>query len=50
MQENVQQSPVLVLLKKIWPFINKILNAVFYFLISLIKSFFKNAITMIKGG
>lgn len=50
MQDNTQQSPVVIFLKKIWPFFHRVLNGVFYFLISLIKGFFQNAIQMIKGS
>ncbi len=50
MQENVQESSFMRLLKKVWPFINKVLNNIVYFFMSLIKGFFKNAIQMIKGN
>ena len=49
MEENQQQSPFIVLLKKIWPFIYRVINAVVYFIIMIIRNFFKDAIRMIKG-
>ncbi len=49
MQENLKQSRVINFLKQIWPSINRILNAVFYYIMGIIKYFFKNAIKMIKG-
>lgn len=50
MQENMQQSRVMIFLKKIWPFINRVINGIVYFIISLIKGFFKTAMQMIKGA
>lgn len=50
MQENVQQSPFIIFLKKIWPFFYRVLNGIIYWLAQLIRGFFKNAIQMIKGG
>jgi hypothetical protein len=49
MQENVQQSKFMIIMKKIWPYINRVLNAVVYFIIQIIRNFFKSAIEMIKG-
>jgi hypothetical protein len=50
MDENQRQpSPVMVILKKIWPFIYRVINTVLYFLLSLIRGFFKMAFQMIKG-
>jgi hypothetical protein len=45
-----QDSKFMIALKTIWPVINKVLNMVFYFLISIIKSFFRTAMQMVKGG
>lgn len=50
MEENVQQSPFIVLLKKIWPFIYRVINRVVYFIIMLIRNFFRDAIRSIKGS
>ncbi len=50
MQENQQQSQFMIIMKKIWPFINRVINTIVYFLLSLIRGFFKNAIRMIKGS
>jgi len=49
MQDNLQQSPFIIFLKKIWPFFYRVLNGILYFLFMLIKGFFRNAIQMIKG-
>jgi hypothetical protein len=45
-----EDSKVMIVLKTIWPPINKVLNMVFYFLVSMIKGFFREAMSMIKGG
>ena len=45
-----EDSRFMIILKTIWPPINKVLNYVFYFLISLIRSTFRTAMEMIKGG
>lgn len=50
MQDNVQQSKFMIFLKKIWPYINRAINTVVYFTISVIRSFFKSAMQMIKGN
>lgn len=49
MQDNIQQSKFMIILKKIWPVINRVLNGVFYFIVTIIKNFFKDAFRMIKG-
>ena len=49
MQDNVQQSKPMIILKKMWPYINRVINSVVYFIIMLIKNFFKSAIQMIQG-
>lgn len=50
MDENQQQpSPFILILKKVWPFINRVINTVIYFILGLIKTFFKYAVRMIKG-
>lgn len=48
MQENTQQSQFIIILKKIWPYIYRVINTVLYFIIMIIKNFFKDAIRMIK--
>jgi hypothetical protein len=50
MQENQVESPFIVLLKKIWPFIYRVINGILYFLIMIIKNFVRDAIQSIKGG
>ncbi|MBA3723517.1 MAG: hypothetical protein H0W89_01325 [Candidatus Levybacteria bacterium] len=50
MQENVQQHPIILFLRKIWPYVSRVINTVLYFIISLIKNFFKIAMQMIKGN
>ncbi len=50
MQDNLQQSPFIVFMKKIWPFVYRVINAVLYFLIMVIKNFVRDAIESIKGG
>lgn len=50
MQENIQESAFIRLMKKVWPFFHKVLNSIIYFFMSLIKGFFKNAMQMIKGS
>jgi len=49
MQDNQVESPFIVFLKKIWPFIYRVINTVVYFLIMLIKNFVRDAIQSIKG-
>jgi len=49
MQDNLQQSKFVIIMKKIWPVIYRVINMVVYFLINLIKGFFKDAIRSIKG-
>jgi len=50
MQDNQQQSPFIVFMKKIWPFVYRVINAIFYFLIMLIRNFVRDAIQSIKGS
>ena len=50
MQENVQQSRFMIFLKKIWPYAIRVINTVVYFIISVLRSFFKSAMQMIKGN
>ncbi len=45
-----QPSQVEVILKKIWPTINRVLNAIFYFLFTVIRSTIKGIIDQVKGG
>ncbi|HWY80132.1 MAG TPA: hypothetical protein VNW29_07280 [Candidatus Sulfotelmatobacter sp.] len=49
MENNLQQSPIIVFMKKVWPFIYRVINGIIYFIIMLIRNFFKDAIRMIKG-
>lgn len=49
MQENIQQSKVVIVLKKIWPAIYRVINTSVYFLLSLIKTFFKDVMRSISG-
>jgi len=50
MQENQAQSPFIVFLKKIWPFIYRVINGILYFVMMLIRNFVRDAIQSIKGG
>jgi hypothetical protein len=43
-------SRFMIIMKTIWPPINKVLNMVFYFLITMIRSFFRTVMEMVKGG
>jgi hypothetical protein len=43
-------SKLMIVMKTIWPPINKVLNMVFYFVVSMIKGFFRTAMQMVKGG
>ena len=45
----MQQSRIKVFLKQIWPYVYRILNSIFYFILGIIRYFFRNAIKMIKG-
>lgn len=49
MQENAQQSRVVIFLKKIWPAIYRIINSTLYFILSIIKNIFNGIISQIKG-
>jgi hypothetical protein len=49
MYENVQQSPVVILLKKAWPFIYRVINTVFYMSVQFIRNGFREIIAQIKG-
>jgi hypothetical protein len=50
MKENTQESEFIRLLKKIWPFINRVVNTSFYFIMSLIKGIAKGISDQIKGS
>ncbi len=50
MQENMQVSPVVALMKKAWPAISRIINATVYLIMSIIKNTFKGITDQIKGG
>jgi hypothetical protein len=45
-----QESKFYIIMKKIWPFINKIVNMIVFFILDLIKSLIKESIRMIKTG
>lgn len=45
-----QPSPVILFLKKIWPFLNRAIRVTFYYIFMLIKNFFSDVVEMIKGG
>jgi hypothetical protein len=45
-----QDSQIMALLKKVWPFINRALNVSFYFVLSIVKNSIKGAIDQIKGS
>lgn len=49
MQENTQQSRFIIFMKKIWPFVYRVINIIIYSLFHMIRNFFKDAIRMIKG-
>jgi hypothetical protein len=49
MYQNLKQSRVILLLRRVWPFVYRIINAIFYFIVNLIKYFIANAVKMIKG-
>lgn len=49
MEENLQQPQWKIILKKVWPTIYRVINSVFYFLINVIKNFFKVAMDEFKG-
>ena len=49
MQDNLQGNPVINFLKKIWPYIYRIINGIFYFIFSIIKNGVKSGIDQIKG-
>lgn len=50
MQENMQVSPVMALLKKAWPAMSRVINYVVYIIMSVIKATFKGITDQIKGG
>lgn len=45
-----QPNKALVILKQIWPTINKVITIVVYFVINLVKAILSDAMKMIKGG
>ncbi|HSX08644.1 MAG TPA: hypothetical protein VLF93_00645 [Candidatus Saccharimonadales bacterium] len=49
MQDNQVQSPYIVFLKKIWPYVYRVINTTLYFIINLIKNFVRDAIQSIRG-
>jgi uncharacterized membrane protein len=50
MQQNINQPRIIILLKLIWPTVNRAINSTFYFVVSTIKSIVKSSIDQIKGG
>ncbi len=49
MEDNMRQSPIKIALKKAWPFINRLINTIFYFTISIIKSIARGIMDQFKG-
>jgi len=47
--QNGQPSPIVAFFKKIWPTVHRIVNSVFYFIMSVIKSIINGIISQIKG-
>ena len=45
-----QPNQGMIVLKQIWPTIQKVINGTFYFLINLIKSIVRASIDQIKGS
>lgn len=43
-------NPIVVILKKIWPTIYRIVNGFFYFILNFIKTVVRLAIEQVKGG
>jgi len=50
MEQNVQQSQPMIVLKKIWPYINRAINSSLYFILNVIKGIIKTGIDQIKGS
>jgi hypothetical protein len=49
MQENTKVSPIILVLKKAWPYIYRVINSSIYFIATVIRSIFKGIIEQIKG-
>jgi isochorismate hydrolase len=49
MYQNLQQSRIIILLKRIQPYFVRIFNSIVYFIISVIKSIFRGAMDQFKG-
>ena len=47
---NIQPNPFVSFMKKIWPVVYRIINSVFYFILSVIKSIFRGIMEQMKGG
>jgi hypothetical protein len=49
MQDNLRRSPFIVLLKKAWPTIYRIINSTIYFIITTLKNVVKGIMDQLKG-
>lgn len=45
----MRQSPIMVALKKAWPFINRVINSIFYLIITIIKNIAQGVMEQFKG-
>jgi len=50
MEENLNKPRIYILLKAIWPTINRAINTTVYFIMHIIKSTIKSAMDQIKGS
>lgn len=50
MQENMRQSPVMIMLKRAWPSIYRFINSATFLIITTIRNGIKSAIDQIKGS
>ncbi len=50
MEENIQQSKFIIIMKKIWPTVYRWINASFYFILNLIRNIIKGIIEQVKGS
>ena len=50
MYENAKESRIAKLLKMAWPFVYRLINSAFYWVIMLIKKSVSYAINQIKGS
>ena len=49
MQENTKVSPIVLALKKAWPYIYRFINTCIYFISTVIRSIVKGIVEQIKG-